>query len=203
MFAYILRVIAFAVSFLGLVIRAITIGYAPKDTSGRNSKDHVAGVLNTTGIYSIVRNPLYLGNFLIVLGVALIVKPFWLVVIYFFIFWIYYEQIIFSEEEFLLKKFGENYYKWTNKTPVIIPKFTGYKKNILSFSLLNVLGREYQSFFALIVVFFLLETIGTFQAENFFIINKVWIIILSASFAIFLILRILKKNTNFLNIENR
>jgi len=59
------------VSFLGLAIRAFTIGHTPKNTSGRNIKAQKAEVVNTTGIYSIVRHPLYLGNFVIWLGLSI------------------------------------------------------------------------------------------------------------------------------------
>ena len=48
------------VSFAGLAIRSYTIGHTPKGTSGRNTKHQVADRLNTTGAYSLVRNPLYL-----------------------------------------------------------------------------------------------------------------------------------------------
>ena len=57
-------IFAIVVSFLGLVIRAITIGITPKGTSGRNTKEQVAEELNSKGIYSVLRHPLYLGNFL-------------------------------------------------------------------------------------------------------------------------------------------
>ncbi len=49
-----------SISFMGLGIRALTIGQTPRRTSGRNTKKQVAESLNTTGIYSLVRHPLYL-----------------------------------------------------------------------------------------------------------------------------------------------
>ena len=54
---------AIVLSGVGFVIRAYTIGTTPRGTSGRNTKEQVAEVLNSTGIYSVVRHPLYLGNY--------------------------------------------------------------------------------------------------------------------------------------------
>ncbi|MGC9453013.1 MAG: methyltransferase family protein, partial [Oceanipulchritudo sp.] len=50
-------------------------------TSGRNTKQQVAYSLNTTGFYSVVRNPLYLGNFFMYLGIALFTHHWWLVLV--------------------------------------------------------------------------------------------------------------------------
>ena len=55
---------AIILSITGFVIRAYTIGTTPKGTSGRNTKEQVTEVLpNSTGIYSVVRHPLYLGDY--------------------------------------------------------------------------------------------------------------------------------------------
>ena len=59
---HIWEVVCLLVSFFGLAIRAYTIGHAPGGTSGRNTKRQKADTLNTTGAYSLVRNPLYLGR---------------------------------------------------------------------------------------------------------------------------------------------
>jgi protein-S-isoprenylcysteine O-methyltransferase Ste14 len=61
--------IAFIISFLGFIVRCFTVGYVPKNTSGRTNS-LIAERLNTTGMYSIVRHPLYLGNFLVVFGIV-------------------------------------------------------------------------------------------------------------------------------------
>src|SRR4051812_39673395 len=55
---------SYLVSLSGLAIRWITIGFAAPGTSGRNTSEQRADTLNTTGMYSIVKNPLYFGNFL-------------------------------------------------------------------------------------------------------------------------------------------
>ena len=60
------NVVSVLVSILGFAIRFYTIGTTPKGTSGRNTKEQIAEFLNSTGIYSVVRHPLYLGNYLMV-----------------------------------------------------------------------------------------------------------------------------------------
>ena len=98
---------------VGFVLWLIT--RTPEATSGRNTKEQIAATLNTSGIYSIVRNPLYLGNFFIILGGILIFHQWIVVLIYIFIFWLYYERIIFAEEAYLIKKFGKSYLKFSSR----------------------------------------------------------------------------------------
>src|SRR5690554_7017051 len=64
------------ISLAGLGIRIYTVGHTPQNTSGRNVKGQLADSLNTTGMYSIVRHPLYLGNFFMWLGPALMTGNF-------------------------------------------------------------------------------------------------------------------------------
>lgn len=60
-----------AVAFCGLAIRIVAIGHAPAGTSGRNTKRQIANSLSTDGLYSVVRHPLYLGNFFVYLALGL------------------------------------------------------------------------------------------------------------------------------------
>src|SRR5688500_9772744 len=60
-----------AVGLSGLAVRVATVGFVPRDTSQRNRARPQGEALNTTGLYSVVRHPLYLGNYLMWLGVAL------------------------------------------------------------------------------------------------------------------------------------
>lgn len=200
---HIWEVVCLIVSFFGLGIRIVTIGHIPKGTSGRNTKKQVAETLNTTGIYSIVRNPLYLGNFFMGLGIALFAHLWWLTLIYILMFWLYYERIIFAEEAFLREKFGNEFLEWANRTPVFIPRFSQYKKSNLPFSMRNVLKREYNGFFAVIVVLFILKTVGEIFAEGRLEFDIGWLILLGIGFIIWVILRSLKKYTTILNIEGR
>lgn len=197
------EIICLAISFSGLGIRIFTIGHTPKRTSGRNTSKQVADTLNTTGIYSLVRHPLYLGNFFIWLGISLFAHLWWLTLICILVFWVYYERIMFAEEAFLRNKFGSDYENWAGNTPAFIPKMRGWKKPDLPFSVKNVLKREYNGFFGIIIMFTLLEVAGDYFAEGRFELDLMWGIISGIGFTIFIILRTLKKKTNILSEKGR
>ena len=192
------------VGFLGLGIRIFTIGFTPKGTSGRNTgKGQVAEQLNTSGIYSTVRHPLYLGNFFMWLAPVLILSDLWFTLFFCAFYWIYYERIMFAEEQFLRKKFGQAYLDWANDTPAFLPKFWQYQKTSLKFSLKNVLKREYSGFFGLVFVMTMFRVIGFLVTTKQFYLDTPWIIIFSTAFVIFLSLKMLKKFTKVLDVEGR
>ncbi|MCK5822814.1 MAG: DUF1295 domain-containing protein [Bacteroidales bacterium] len=191
------------VSFIGLAIRCYTVGHTPKGTSGRNTKGQTAETLNTNGIYSIVRHPLYLGNFIIWFGLSLFAHSWWLSLICTLVFWVYYERIMYAEEDFLIKKFGKQYMDWAEKNPAFIPKLKGWEKSDLIFSFKNVLKREYNGFFSIIVVFTFLDILSDFIVKGKLIVDLRWTIIFGVGLLIFLTLRTLKKKTNILSVKDR
>jgi len=129
--------------FSGHLIRARTVGKRTIQTSGRNRSHQVAQVLNKIGWYSLVRHPLYFGNYLIWLGLAIFLSNFWFVIILSLLFWIYYERIMFAEEVFLEEKFGGEFTEWASKTPSFFPSFKNYAPNLCPFSWRIVAKNEY------------------------------------------------------------
>jgi len=196
------EIFCLTVSMAGIILRALTVGFVPKGTSDRNTKGQVAEELNTTGMYSIVRNPLYLGNFIIWLGVSLLVRLWWFSLIVILIFCLYYERIIFAEEEFLRGKFGRLYLEWAEKTPLFFPKFDGWRRPPLSFSWRTALKGEYSGFFAIIVTFSLLEIVGDYFAEGVWEFDTMWQVISFLGLFVYVVLRIMKKS-NLLDVEGR
>lgn len=191
------------VSFLGFCIRFITAGYVSGGTSGRNTRTQIADMLNTTGMYAIVRNPLYLGNFIIILGLVLFIQVWWFALIFWFGFWIYYERIIFAEEEFLRKKFGNVFLEWAARTPVFFPKFSNWKKPELSFSIRTAIRREFPTFFAIAAAFIVINMASDLLTEMEFKINTAWVIVFSIGLMIYLVLYFLKKKTRILHVKGR
>ena len=200
---FIWEIICLSVSFFGLAIRVYTVGHVSKNTSGRDTRKQVADVLNTSGLYSIMRHPLYLGNFFIGLGISMFIHLWWISLIYALAFWLYYERIMFAEEDFLRKKFGIEFDEWAKRTPAFLPKFSNWRRPDLSFSLKTVLRREYTGFFVIIASFSLLETIGDVIVEGKLKYNFVWLGLFSGGLLIYLILRTLKKKTRILHIDGR
>jgi protein-S-isoprenylcysteine O-methyltransferase Ste14 len=192
-----------AVGLLGLLIRVYTVGHTPKNTSGRNTKEgQVADTLNQTGIYSLVRHPLYLGNFLMWLGPAVFTGHVWFIVGFSFMYWVYYERIMFAEEQFLRKKFGPAYLTWSEKVPAFIPKFSGFKSPEYPFSWKKVLKKEKNGVFALFFVFCLFDVSGELiqNQQNF---NKFLLSMSGFTGVSYLFLKVIKKNTKLLNEEDR
>ena len=175
----------------------------PKGTSGRNVAEQKADVLNTTGIYSIVRHPLYLGNFFIWLGLSLFVQLAWVSLLCIFIFWLYYERIMFAEEEFLRKKFGDDYLTWAKTTPAFIPDFRRWRSSELAFSFRTVLKREYSGLLAVVASFAFLDIVSNLLHERRFDLDMHWRILLGIAVVIYVILRTLNRKTKVLHVEGR
>jgi protein-S-isoprenylcysteine O-methyltransferase Ste14 len=187
----------------GLTLRVATVGFVSKDTSQRNTGRPQAEALNTTGLYSVVRHPLYLGNYLVWLGVALFPGAWWAPVIASLVFWLYYERIMFAEEEFLRRRFGEAYTAWAAVTPAFLPRLRGWRSPDARFSLPTVLRREHSGLLALIASLTLLEAVSDHAATGRLALDPVWGTALAATLVLCLGIRTLKHRTRLLHVEGR
>jgi protein-S-isoprenylcysteine O-methyltransferase Ste14 len=197
------EILCLAVSFCGLAIRIITVGFVPGGTSGRGTLGMQAHTLNTTGMYSLVRHPLYLGNFFIGLGVVLFVHLWWVLIVYTLAFWIYYERIMLAEEAFLLKTFGNDFLDWAARTNAFFPVFKHWKKPELGFSVRSALKREYHGFFGIIAAFTFLETAGDWIVNKKPVFDPLWVVLFAAASSIYIAVRILARKTRILEVEGR
>ena len=194
------EILCFVVSLLGLAVRAFTVGYTPANTSGRNVAEQVADQLNTTGLYSVVRNPLYVGNFLMWLGIAMLTMNLWFIISFILLFWVYYERIIFAEEQFLTNKFGSVYTDWADKTPCFIPRLKGYVAPKLPFSWKKVIKKEKNGLLALLLVFWMMDVIGDLVSG---VTPRIGVLAIAsmAMLVIYLILKYIKHKTTLLDEE--
>ncbi len=190
--------VALAMSLTGLALRIYTIGHAPPFTSGGNVRKQVAGELNTTGAYSLVRHPLYLGNLLMWLGPTLFVRSLWVAVVCVLVFWLYYERIMFAEEDFLEERFGNDFRAWSSATPAVLPSIAAWRRPSASFSLRRVLRREYNALLATIALFSLLVVWRSWLHGPGLALPPSWTVLLAGASTIFLVCLGIKKGTTLL-----
>lgn len=146
---------AVGVSILGEMIRMFTVGYAMEGTSGRESFLRADG-LNRTGAYSLVRNPLYLGNFLMHSGLLLFWgNPFSLLLMLSFLI-LQYQLIVRSEEAYLIEKHGDAYRDYLKGTRRFLPHFSRYLAPRGAFNWMKVFRKENDSIFNMIAMFLIL-----------------------------------------------
>ncbi|MDL2296884.1 isoprenylcysteine carboxylmethyltransferase family protein [Bacteroidales bacterium OttesenSCG-928-B11] len=202
---------AILISSLGFIIRCYTIGTTPRGTSGRNTNKQVANLLNTTGIYSMVRHPLYLGNYLMWAGLLFFTMNIPVILIVSLIFWIYYERIMFAEEAYLTRQFGDEFVDWSMGVPAFIPALRKFKRSNVPFSFKTVLRREYTGLFSMVFAYTLTDywikmtinwrTYGNLQHMDWV---RPSLYVLGSTLIILLVLRTLKHHTSLLNrSENR
>jgi protein-S-isoprenylcysteine O-methyltransferase Ste14 len=198
------ELIFLGVSLFGEVIRILTVGFTPKNTSGRNTANgQLADELNVTGIYSVLRHPLYLGNFFMWLGPVLFLRSACFTVVFGLIYWLYYERIMFAEEQFLRRKFGEIYDKWSENVSSFIPNSFKYIPSRLPFSVKNVLKREYNSFINIFLIFTLLDLFRNYFLSERIYLTNMWIYLTVSALIIWLVVRIILKLTRWLDVEGR
>lgn len=199
------QAVALAVGLAGLLIRILTAGYTPKNTSGRNtSEGQVADTINTTGMYSLVRHPLYLGNFLMWLAPCLLSMQPWFILLFIALYWLYYERIMFAEEQFLAGKFGDAYRGWAANVPPFIPVKLGFRTPALSFSWKKVLRQEKNGLFALFLVMYVMVWFnnGMFYGD-WFPHPGMWFWATVVTGVIYFVLKAIKYQTSWLKEEGR
>lgn len=108
----------------GEFLRIWAVGYAGASTRARTLG--AARDLVTTGPYSYVRNPLYLGNFLLSFGVCLVANVYWLVAVLIVGYFFQYLPIIAVEEAYLLESCGPIYQTYQERVPRFIPQLHSY-----------------------------------------------------------------------------
>ncbi len=108
--------------FIGLIV--VLKGTYLRMTARGYKKSHSQGGHGVvmTGPYSIVRNPMYLGSFLMGAGFVLIVWPWWTLPIFGYLFYLRFIVQIKKEELYLHETFGRDYDEYTKKVPRFFPR---------------------------------------------------------------------------------
>ncbi len=119
--------IGFAVSAFGEFLRAWGVFYVGSET--RVTGEVGASKLVTSGPFAFVRNPLYVGNIFIYVGVGIMSLALWPWLQIFALAWFFfqYTMIVKEEEDFLRKKFGQEYADYCVQVPRFFFRLTPYR----------------------------------------------------------------------------
>jgi protein-S-isoprenylcysteine O-methyltransferase Ste14 len=181
----------FGLGLFGLLIRAYTVGHVGRASSG-NRRALQAETLNTTGMYSVVRHPLYLGSYLMWISAALLTRNVWVVVVITLAFWLYYERIMFAEESFLRNSFGQAYDDWARRTPAFIPAILQWQAPREKLNTRQVLRRERSSFLGLVTTYALFDAYVDFGAHGG-VPDAEWLVLFGLALTIYLAVEVDKR----------
>ena len=125
-------IIGFTIALSGELIRIWSVGFAGSET--RTTSGVGGTYLVTQGPYSIVRNPLYVGNILIYNGIGIMSYALfpYLQIFGLLFFTFQYYCIILAEEDFLAGKFAEIFSQYKKSVNRFIPWKNSIPENVLS-----------------------------------------------------------------------
>lgn len=139
-------VLGLLITFSGELIRGITIGLAYIIRGGRDKKVY-AEKLVTEGIFNHCRNPLYVGNILMLLGVGVLSNSLYYVGIVIPLFLFIYQAIVLAEENFLRNKFGADFDAYCSRVNRWLIRLGGIGKTMsqMRFNYKRWLLKEYNT----------------------------------------------------------
>ncbi|MFA5007990.1 MAG: isoprenylcysteine carboxylmethyltransferase family protein [Candidatus Omnitrophota bacterium] len=153
---------------LGLLVRLWANGYAIKTHK-----------LTTSGPYSVVRNPLYLGTMLITIGFMILLNTSYAGLIFVIIMAAVYYRTIRFEERALTEKYGQSYLDYKSKVPMIVPGFLRYKRGEKwPFSFRRIIeNKEYKLFIWVLNITIIFRLKGYFLIDHESMDSKKWFLV--------------------------
>ena len=189
--------IGLVITTAGVAIRGLTIGLTFIERGGKDLKVH-ADALITVGLFNHCRNPLYVGNNLMLLGLGILSNSLIYVVVVVPIFLFIYQCIVLAEEDFLKKQFGQSYAEYCARVNRWMPDLSGIGKTLSTtrFNWVKCFFTEYntQIFWItgvmLTIVFKYPEIVGNEAAVK----NQILLVAFPLLIGYYLLLRWLRKS---------
>ncbi|MBF8269230.1 MAG: hypothetical protein HW386_939 [Gammaproteobacteria bacterium] len=177
------------VILFGQAIRAAVIGLDYIKRGGINKKV-AAEHLVTTGIFAHCRNPLYVGNLLILCGLLILYDNLWAGLAGALFFYLSYCAIIMAEEAFLAAKFGDEYQDYCSRVPRWLFHLTGLYSTLAGnrFNWRRVISKDYTTMTTWMISLVLLLAVKESQLHTNW---PVWLIVMVAAITVIVILALL------------
>lgn len=195
---YIPVIIGLSVALFGQAIRILTIGLVYIIRGGRHRQIY-AKELVTDGIFAHCRNPLYLGNILILTGSGIMSNSLVSLLIFLPLFVFAYQAIVIAEENFLNDRFGPQYKNYLKRVNRWVPNLKGIGNTINSstFKWRRVIVKEYNSIYIWLTgaVLLILKNYRSYStAQNFHKSLPFFILVIFSLTVCYSIVRYLKKS---------
>jgi len=186
------------VALTGLGLRVWAVGSAPAGTSERSTTNPRASELRTSGVYSLVRHPLYVANGLMALGLSMFPGVWYLPIILVTTTLLYYERIAAREEAFLFERFGAAFEAWASRVRALVPSFAHYTRATTAFSWRKVLRHEFHGLLVIAAGAFVLDAFQESWRARAWAVDAPWVWFFGASAVLFLVFAALKRGTRLL-----
>lgn len=188
------------ITCLGQLIRGLTIGLAYIIRGGKDGKPYAEGLV-TEGIFRHCRNPLYVGNILMLLGVGILANSLLYVAVMIPLFLFIYQAIVLAEEDFLRGKYGEGFNAYCRNVNRWFPGLRGIGRTLKSmhFNWKRWILKEHttQLIWLIGITFILLFNYPQFTGHNETRRNTLLAIILGVLLLIYGLVRYGKKSGKF------
>ena len=165
-----------AIVLAGQALRVITIGYEYIRRGGRDGRVY-ANELVQGGVFAHCRNPLYLGNILMVAGFLVVIGAGWLMAVGLPCVVLIYSAIVAAEEDFLSRQFGETYRAYCARVNRWLPDWKGFTVSVgsMHFNWQRVVVKEYGTFFASLAALLVIQAWTRFGEKGLSERDWLWI----------------------------
>jgi protein-S-isoprenylcysteine O-methyltransferase Ste14 len=135
------------ITLAGQAIRGATIGLAYIIRGGKDKKVYAEDLV-TSGIFNHCRNPLYVGNILMLAGVGILSNSAFFICVMIPVFLFIYQAIVLAEEDFLRRKFGPVFEAYCQRVNRWVPSLRGLADTFhtMRFNWKRYILKEYNTF---------------------------------------------------------
>lgn len=190
------------ITVFGQMVRGATIGLAYIIRGGKDKKVYAENLV-TSGIFSHCRNPLYVGNILMLAGVGVLSNSILYVAVVMPLFLLIYQSIVLAEENFLRKKFGLQFEQYCKEVNRWLPRLKGIKSTFsaMQFKWRRWLIKEYNTQYVWLtgITLIILFKYPQLTGNNIRVRNKLLAIILPLLLFYYVSIRYLKKSGKWKN----
>jgi protein-S-isoprenylcysteine O-methyltransferase Ste14 len=186
-----------AVAVAGQAIRIVTIGLDYIERGGRN-REVYASTLVQGGVFNHCRNPLYLGNILMCVGIAIVAQSWVFLLGVLPAILLAYSCIVAAEEAYLRERFGAQYAAYCARVPRWLPRAANWRESThgMAFDWQRVLVKEYNTMMLFVLAVAVVASVTAWRRHG----PQEWLTpyaiagALLAWSAVYLVLRWLKKS---------